>query len=52
MTDKQTERRDELIKMPCTCSPVPEPNWENGTMCERCHELSLIQPPDVTGIDD
>ena len=32
MTEKT---RDELIEEECTCSPVPVPNWDEGTMCER-----------------
>lgn len=43
--------RDKLIEEPCTCLPVPEPNYEEGTMCERCNRLSQIEPPPVTDLD-
>lgn len=43
--------REELIEEPCTCLPVPEPNYEERTMCERCYRLSQIEPPEVTKID-
>ena len=36
---------DELIAMPCTCSPVPYPSWKHGTTCTRCHALRQIEPP-------
>ena len=42
--------RDELLKRECTCMPIPEPNWDEGTMCTRCHDLSQIEPPPVTRI--
>jgi hypothetical protein len=43
--------RDQLIEEPCTCLPVPEPNYEEGTMFERWYRLSQIEPPAVTEID-
>lgn len=51
MTREDNRKRDLLIKKECTCSPVPEPNWDEGTMCTRCYDLSQIEPPEVTKID-